>query len=106
MSINPKVIVVLFAFTGCAGEDIGDPPTVDGARQITEDVPVSGFAQPEVPEDVSPEGCELAIDITGACSLACFPDAVIEHHVPAGTCATFACELSDGSTLHVGGCNL
>lgn len=36
----------------------------------------------------------------------CFPDLVVEQYVPAGTCATFACELSTGENIQVGGCHL
>lgn len=41
----------------------------------------------------------------GACSQACNPEA-LRAFIPPGTCATFDCPRSDGSTVRVGGCVL
>jgi hypothetical protein len=40
----------------------------------------------------------------GACSLACDPAALAEKYIPVNTCLDYACTLSDGQTIHVGGC--
>lgn len=83
---------------------------------MIDDVPLSAraLATPDLPEDERPEnpeeepppGCEQAVASTGACSLACFPELMIVHHVPEGTCAMFECELRDGSSFQIGGCHL
>lgn len=51
-----------------------------------------------------PEPCE-GFPADGACSQACNPDA-LRAYIPPGTCATFECPTSDGSTVRVGGCVL
>lgn len=58
-------------------------------------------------EDSTPtpsEPCE-GFPTDGACSQACNPDA-LRAYIPPGTCATFECPTSDGSTVRVGGCVL
>lgn len=40
------------------------------------------------------------------CSVECDSVAVVENHVPVGTCATFVCTLTHGDALNIGGCNL
>ena len=117
MSTKPLAIVASLALTGitaCVGQDAVDPASDNVPRPMTDDVPLSALAtpdfpdddQPQLPEDEAFEGCERAIATDGACSVACFPDLVVEQYVPAGTCATFACELSTGENIQVGGCHL
>jgi hypothetical protein len=48
--------------------------------------------------------CDLLPTDDGACAHACDADA-LRAYVPAGTCASFACPLADGTTYHTGACN-
>lgn len=47
--------------------------------------------------------CEPLAD-DGPCSLLCDPDALLEQHVPEGTCVVFVCTLRDGTERSLGGC--
>jgi len=118
MSTKLSMIAACFVFaatSACVAEVTGDPPSDDSARRFNDDVPLSALRSPdvpdddrpetpEIPEDEPPQGCEATVETTGACSLACNVDALIEQFVPAGTCVLFTCELIDGNTLSIGGC--
>ncbi len=118
MSTKLLALVASLALTGttaCVSEDAVDPPPSDNVpRLMTDDVPLSALAtpdfpedeRPEIPEEEGPEGCELTVATEGACSVACFPDLVIDAYVPQGTCAMFDCELRTGGSLQIGGCHL
>jgi hypothetical protein len=120
MLLHPRMSTKLIALvaslalsgtTACVG---GDPPSQDVPRPMSDDVPLSAVATPDFPEDETPEnpadeapeGCELTVATEGACSIACFPDLVIDTYIPVGTCAMFECELRTGGSLQVGGCHL
>ena len=73
-----------------------DDVAPDPRASVTAGVP----AAPEAERNI----CEL-LPSGGPCARACEPDAMIAEHVPAGSCAWFSCELSDGSIFRTGGCN-
>ncbi|MBA3454720.1 MAG: hypothetical protein H0T42_16660 [Deltaproteobacteria bacterium] len=117
MSTKLLAIAASLALTGttaCVGEDPGNPPSQDVPRPMNDEVPLSALAtpdfpedeRPEAPEEPRPEGCELTVATDGACSVACFPELVIDAYVPEGTCAMFECDLRTGGTIQVGGCHL
>ncbi len=123
MLLHPRMSTKLFAIvaslaltgtTACISGDGGEPPSENVPRPLTDDVPLSALATPDFPEDDRPElpegealdGCELTVATEGACSVACFPDLVIEQYVPDGTCAMFECDLRTGGSIQVGGCHL
>ncbi|MDB4960184.1 MAG: hypothetical protein JWP01_183 [Myxococcales bacterium] len=98
--------LVISGASACVTEDVDAQATDDVARPENANVRLRQPAQREIPEDNAPEGCELVVATEGACSLACDPDAALAEFVPAGTCTMFECDLSDGTTIHVGGCHL
>lgn len=51
-----------------------------------------------------PGQCDLLPDDGSACAHACDP-AALEAYIPAGTCVTFDCPLTDGTSIRVGGCH-
>ena len=64
------------------------------------------YAQDHEPDpNEAPAACEGFPDDGSACSQACNPDA-LRSFIPEGTCATFECPYSDGTTVRVGGCVL
>jgi hypothetical protein len=48
--------------------------------------------------------CDLLPQDGSACAHACDESALLAF-IPEGTCATFSCPLTDGSTFVTGGCN-
>lgn len=48
--------------------------------------------------------CDVLPSDDEACAHACEPDALLAY-IPAGTCASFACPMRDGSYFITGGCN-
>ncbi|MBA3391949.1 MAG: hypothetical protein H0T89_04855 [Deltaproteobacteria bacterium] len=53
-------------------------------------------------EPVAPSICEL-LPAEGACAQLCEPDG-LDELIPAGTCAVFACALTDGTFVRLHGC--
>lgn len=107
--------LALTGFSACVAEVAGDPPSDDTARRVDDDVPLRATLTPDLPDDpqtpeepddTPPEGCDATVAETGACSIACNTDAVIDQYVPAGTCVVFECDLVDGGTLQIGGCKM
>ena len=75
----------------------GHPPSVEESADVTEAL----ASPPSVEEDL----CDALPD-EGPCSLACDPDALRDEYVPAGTCAAFACTLTDGRTITLHACHV
>jgi hypothetical protein len=98
--------LVISGASACVGEDVDMAATEDVARPENPNVRLRQPAQREITEDDAPAGCELVVATEGACSLACDPDAAVAEFVPEGTCTMFECDLSDGTTINVGGCHL
>lgn len=105
--------LVLAGASACVAEVTGDLPSDSTARRFDDDVPLRATLTPDVPDDpqtpedpddTPPVGCDATVEETGACSIACNMDAVIDQYVPAGTCVAFVCDLVDGSTIQIGGC--
>jgi hypothetical protein len=80
------------------------PPT---AEPVQEDGDAKGayprFAN-DNERDPDLDVCELLPVGDGACAHACDPVALATF-IPAGTCVTFTCTLTDGSPYRTGGCN-
>jgi hypothetical protein len=98
--------LVISGASACASDEVEVTASEDVARPENANVRLRMPAQREIPEDTGPEDCELVSAVDGACSLACDPDAVIAQFVPEGTCTMFECDLTDGTTINVGGCHL
>lgn len=94
-----KLLVLLVCAAACA--ESGDDAEQLETLPSVEDSP---SAEPYRWQAV-PEQCALLPTDGSACAHACDSEA-IKQFVPEGTCATFECPLSDGSTLRAGGCNI
>ena len=89
------------------------PTCADGVEGMpgslpTEETPDdTGDSAPEPSGELpifSDVGICALLPTEGACAHACDADALAEF-VPPGTCASFRCPLSDGTTYHTGACN-
>lgn len=96
--------LVIAALAACIGDGIdGEPGSLP-----TEENPSSpprtatSFITAQPPDHPNP--CKLLPDDDSACAHACDPHALVAF-VPPGTCATFACPLTDGSIYMTGACN-
>ena len=88
--------MVALSLAACA---VGD----DGAFvvEVVEVVPVGTRAE----TTVNPGICDLLPDDPeSVCSYACDAEAMADL-IPEGVCVTFACELTNGTTVLVHGCN-
>lgn len=47
--------------------------------------------------------CDLVVATDGPCAVACEPEKLIAF-IPNGSCATFLCDVEDGSQWRTGGC--
>jgi hypothetical protein len=83
-----KLILFALLVSGCVDGSRVEPDR----RTIEHSIAIDGT-----------RACDLLPEEEGPCSVACDPDAV-QDYILAGTCAVFACELADGSTIHIGGC--
>ena len=81
-----------------------------------DDEPLDGLHPPQaesadvtealaLPLSVEEDLCD-ALPADGPCSLACDLDALTQEYVPAGTCAAFACTLTDGRMITLHACRL
>jgi hypothetical protein len=92
-----RATALVLALAGCIDDGaIVDSPSSDELAALSAERAVAG--------DDATDVCALLPDC-GACSLACAPEQLVEQYVPDGTCAVFACELTDGRLLHVSVCN-
>jgi hypothetical protein len=55
-------------------------------------------------EPGDPAVCAMLPQDDSACAHACDEEALLAF-IPAGTCASFSCPLTDGTTFVTGGCN-
>jgi len=78
-----------------------DDPSDDTPQDEPTTVTATRQRQPS-PND--PAMCSLLPQDDSACAHACDEGALLGY-IPEGTCATFSCPLSDGTTLVTGGCN-
>jgi len=94
--------VIVFLSTCADGVD-GTPGSLP--TDETPDDPTSGGDLPAGEQRLAKEVdiCTL-LPTEGACAHACDPDALADF-VPPGTCASFMCPLTDGTTYHTGACN-
>jgi len=82
--------LVLAGASACVAEVAGDPPSDNIARRIDDDVPLRATLNPDVPDDPQtpedpdddpPVGCDATVAETGACSIACNANAVLDQYV-------------------------
>ena len=106
------IAAVVFA-TACIDDGVhgtqGSLPTDESAddtgMDTPADTPVAAVAdRPREPDETQLPQCDLLPQDDSACAHACDEDALLEY-IPEGTCASFTCPLSDGTTLVTGGCN-
>jgi hypothetical protein len=102
-----RKLLSMIAFTACT--EAADPLLVDdgipSANKPTHDDPADVLGEDlslAVAAESSPS-CAMLPDDGSACAHACDPDA-LQGFIPPGTCATFECELTDGTVIRVGGC--
>lgn len=92
---------VLVCASACAVEDgelRSTDTTTPGELTVDDTLVLQGAASTE-PDDV----CSL-LPPDGPCALACDEEALAEQYVPAGVCAAFLCELTDGRSIAVHAC--
>jgi hypothetical protein len=97
--MSKQLLAVVFA--ACVADGVegtpGSLPADEGSSQV--DLAVTQRMQL-----LDDPRCKLLPADDGACAHACDPDA-LKAFIPPNTCASFACTLTDGSTLIAGGCN-
>jgi len=93
-------LVVSVPIAACAD----GAPTTDPPPLVVTELALGGEATLVAP-DGEPGICEL-LPLDGPCSLVCDPAALIARYVPAGSCVTFFCELTDGRTIIVDVCHI
>lgn len=98
MTTARMLLASIGVIAGCMTGDVEspehEPPLMDVA---------STGVEAELSAEVEPSVCELLPDDGSACSAACDPEQLSEF-VPAGTCAVFACTLTNGDTIGVHAC--
>jgi hypothetical protein len=108
-------VAVVFA-SACIDDGIkgspGSLPTEETPEQTANDTPLdepTTMAEESAarqtrhdPED--PAVCSMLPHDDSACAHACDEDALLAY-IPEGTCASFSCPLTDGTTFVTGGCN-
>lgn len=100
------IMSVVFA-SACIGDGVeGDPGALytDKGISPSEQETSELTARESLPDPEEPAFCAMLPQDGGACAHACDEDALLTF-IPEGTCATFACPLSDGTTHVTGGCN-
>jgi hypothetical protein len=55
-------------------------------------------------DESAPSVCSEIVATDGPCAVACEP-LKLKSYIPNGTCATFVCDLEDGTQWRTGGCN-
>jgi hypothetical protein len=55
-------------------------------------------------DEITPSVCSEIVATDGPCAVACDPLKLMSY-IPNGTCATFVCDLEDGTQWLTGGCN-
>ncbi|HUS32563.1 MAG TPA: hypothetical protein VMZ53_28875 [Kofleriaceae bacterium] len=110
-----KIVVALVVVFGSACIDDGVNGT-PGSLPTDETPEEPGIDTPaEMPQTAltersrqqnpgDPAVCELLPQDDSACAHACDEDVLLTY-IPEGTCASFACPLTDGTTFVTGGCN-
>jgi hypothetical protein len=92
-------LALVAAICSCVdGEEVvppEEPPNVEESAIVS-----SEDAPPPAEDDI----CGLLPD-DGPCALACDDAALAEQYVPEGTCAAFACVLTDGRRIIVHACH-
>ena len=66
---------------------------------------IDRLEHPTFAADPTPTICAMLPTDGSACAHACDPGA-LQAFIPEGTCVTFDCPLTDGTTVRVGGCSL
>lgn len=97
---------VVFA-SACIADGVGgDPGALYTEKGLSPDeqTELEATARELSPDPEQPAFCAMLPQDGGACAHACDQDALLSF-IPEGTCATFACPLSDGTTHVTGGCN-
>lgn len=105
---RPGVLAIcaaLLLFGGCAVDTTlpGNDDDVPDHAIVSTHVAGSMVAGSMI-EPVAPSICDLLPE-DGVCARLCEPDG-LDDLIPAGTCAVFACALSDGTFVRLHGCPL
>lgn len=110
--MNKLLVVALAALVlpACLDEEGGSNRTLDLSTDTpTDQIETAAPAGPQhvmkrVDDQPDTSVCAYLPHDDSACSHACDPDVLI-HYVPEGTCATFVCDLTNGSQYVTGACN-
>ena len=96
------ILVALLASAGCLD---GGPYETGPGGTSTGEQPSTGarFAPKELAQGPQPSVCDV-LPPSGPCSLVCDRDELVTEYVPAGTCVSFYCELTDGHVLVLDAC--
>lgn len=97
------ILVGLVLFAGCV--DV-DTDSIEPGSTSTGEQPSIGalFAHDDLVQGPQPSVCDV-LPCDGPCSLACDRDELVEQYVPAGTCVSFYCELTDGRVMVLDACH-
>lgn len=96
-------LLSIILMTGCAeAVDVPEPRPVETLPAETGGSDVVPYSATAVDQ---PDVCSLLPDDDSACAHACDPVALLTH-IPAGTCVTLECPLTDGTSYRTGACNL
>lgn len=109
-----KLLLAITFFAAACAEETGPGVAPDEDEDpilwplpeddLPPDLPTTARRLNDDPTDPSLDVCTLLPDDDGACTLACDPDALAAF-IPAGTCVTFSCTLTNGKPYRTGGCN-
>jgi hypothetical protein len=98
------IATTVLVLSACAVGGTDELPDANG----NELDPAGGATVPDTYEGTwnpdEPSVCDLLPDGDDACAHACEPGGLASY-IPEGTCTTFVCTLTDGSTYTTGGCN-
>jgi hypothetical protein len=100
------IVSVIFA-SACIDDGVeGDPGALytDKGISPSEEATSELTARESLPDPNEAPMCAMLPQEEGACAHACDQDALLEF-IPKGSCASFSCTLTDGSTFVTGGCN-
>ena len=98
------ILVGLGLLAGCLD---GDPNVTEPDGTSVGEQPSLGAlssAPGELAQGREPSICD-ALPCDGPCSLACDREELVTEYVPAGTCISFYCELTDGRPFVLDACH-
>jgi hypothetical protein len=102
--IMNKLIAVTAAvlLAACLDQTTDVEPTE--AEPLAPEHAAEGLSTEARIDERTPSSCSEVVATDGPCAVACEPLKLMSY-IPNGTCATFVCDLEDGTQWLTGGCN-